>query len=33
MVEDFAFSHNGKSMALLRGHVAKDVVLIKDTGR
>jgi Tol biopolymer transport system component len=33
MVEDFAFSHNGKSMALLRGHVAKDVVLIKETGR
>jgi hypothetical protein len=33
IIEDFAFSHDGKSMALLRGHVTKDVVLIKDTGR
>jgi len=27
----FAFSADGKSMALLRGNVAKDVVLIQDT--
>jgi Tol biopolymer transport system component len=33
MIKDFAFSHDGRSMALLRGHVTKDVVLIKDTGR
>ena len=33
MIEDFAYSHDGKSIALLRGRVTKDVVLIKDTGR
>ena len=32
MIEDFAFSRDGKSIALLRGQVTKDVVLIKDTG-
>jgi Tol biopolymer transport system component len=33
IIEDFAFSHDGKSIALLRGQVTKDVVLIRDTGR
>ncbi|HKW35306.1 MAG TPA: protein kinase [Candidatus Acidoferrum sp.] len=33
MIEDFAYSHDGKSIALLRGRVTKDVVLIKDAGR
>lgn len=31
MIRDFSFSHDGNSMALLRGQVTKDVVLIKDT--
>ena len=31
IIQDFAFSADGKSMALLRGNVAKDVVLIQDT--
>jgi Tol biopolymer transport system component len=33
MIEDFAFSRDGKSIAVLRGHVTKDVVLIKDANR
>jgi serine/threonine protein kinase len=33
MIKDFAFSHDGRNIALLRGHVTKDVVLIKDAGR
>jgi Tol biopolymer transport system component len=33
MIEDFAYSRDGKGIALLRGRVTKDVVLIKDTGR
>jgi Tol biopolymer transport system component len=31
IIQDFAFSPDGKSMALLRGTVAKDLVLIQDT--
>lgn len=32
-IADFSFSPDGKSLALLRGHVTKDVVLIKDASR
>jgi Tol biopolymer transport system component len=32
-ITDFSFSPDGKSLALLRGHTTKDVVLIKDTSR
>lgn len=32
-IDDFAFSPDGKSIALLRGHRTKDVVLIKDENR
>lgn len=32
-IADFSFSPDGKWMALLRGHVSKDVVLIKDASR
>ena len=32
-IADFSLSPDGKWMALLRGHVTKDVVLIKDVGR
>lgn len=32
-IQDFAFSPDGKWVAMLRGHVSKDVVLIKDVGR
>ena len=32
-IEDFAFSPDGKTIALLRGGVTSDVVLIKDAGR
>ncbi len=33
LIDDFAFSPDGKSIALLRGHRTKDVVLIKDENR
>lgn len=32
-IDDFAFSPDGKSIAFLRGHRTKDVVLIKDENR
>jgi Tol biopolymer transport system component len=32
-VDDFAFSPDGRSIALLRGRVSKDVVLIKNSNR
>src|SRR5262249_25430786 len=32
-IEDFAFSPDGKTIALLRGGLTSDVVLIKDAGR
>jgi Tol biopolymer transport system component/predicted Ser/Thr protein kinase len=32
-IADFSFSPDGKSLALLRGHVTRDVVLIKDASR
>ena len=32
-IADFSFSPDGKWMALLRGHITKDVVLIKDVSR
>ena len=33
IIQDFAFSPDGKSIAVLRGNVAKDVVLIQDANR
>jgi len=33
LIQDFAFSRDGKNLAVLRGHVTKDVVLIKDASR
>ena len=32
-IQDFSFSPDGKSLALLRGHIARDAVLIKDSSR
>jgi Tol biopolymer transport system component len=32
-IDDFAFSHDGKKLALLRGRTNRDVVLIRDTGQ
>ncbi|HEY6969594.1 MAG TPA: protein kinase [Candidatus Angelobacter sp.] len=32
-IDDFSFSRDGKSLALLRGELTTDVILIKDAGR
>jgi len=32
-IADFSFSPDGRTLALLRGHITKDVVLIKDLNR
>jgi len=32
-IDDFAFSHDGKQLALLRGRTNRDVVLIRDSGQ